>query len=388
MQEVNRKREHITYIGYTNWRNKHLHFGIKEDDRYQGIHILGRTGMGKSTLLLKMALQDIEAGRGIAVQDPHGDLATAIMQQIPEHRKHDVIYFNAADPLLGFNPLQVHEKESIHLQASEVVSSMKKVWDSSWGYRLEYHLRFAILTLLHYPGATLLDIQPLLLDKEYRSSVLAHVEDNVINAFWQNEYDRMSPSLRHEVISSILNKSGAFLADNTLKRIFEHANGISMREVIEKGKVLIINLSKGLIGDQACTLLGSLITSSIQMAIMNRARLAMEDRQGFYYYIDEVHNYISSAFAQLLSECRKFRLGLIMAHQYVDQLPEDMRNAIFGNIGTMITFRLGTKDAKLFEQEFYPVFSMSDFINLGRFEFYTRLMIDGIASKAFSASIH
>lgn len=381
----------ITYIGYTNWRQQYKHFGIRAKDRWQHIYALGKTGMGKSSLLFSMALQDIEYGNGVAILDPHGDTAAQLMHHIPEHRKRDVVYFNAGDTTNppAFNPLEMGSKEQKHLLASEIVSIFKKNWLDSWGVRLEYILRYCILTLLEYPGTTLLDIHTLLLSKAFRTVILAKVSDKSIANFWINEFDTYTPSQRNEAISSILNKSGAFGANTAIKRIVGQRTGsIDIQEIVDSGKILIVNLSKGQIGEQACALLGSMLTTSIQMAAMRKARLDMVDRQPFYLYLDEAHSFLTPSFAQMLAECRKYKLGLFLTHQYLDQLTEDTRHAVLGNVGTLIAFRLGTKDARIFKDEFYPVFDTEDFVNLPQFHIYIKLSIDGSTSRAFSATIN
>jgi hypothetical protein len=382
------KERQVTYIGYTNWRSKNIHFGIKGEDRLQHIYAIGKTGMGKSTLLINMAVQDILNGKGLAVIDPLGDTAEKIIKYIPDERKADLLYFNAADTKnpIGFNPLNHGTREQTHLLASEIISIFKKIWSDSWGSRLEYILRYCILTLLECPGTTLLDIQPLLLSKAFRDKVLVRVTDKDILSFWHNEFERNTPSQRNEAISSILNKSGVFIANDTIKRILgQRTGGLSITDIVDNGKIFIVNLSKGQIGEQACMLLGSMITTGLQMATMRRARLQEIDRKPFYLYIDECHNFITPSFAQMLSECRKYKLGLFLTHQYLDQLADETRSAIMGNAGTLIAFRLGIKDAKVFRDEFYPVFDTDDFINLPRFYFYIKLLIDGVASRAFSA---
>jgi hypothetical protein len=378
---------HVTYIGYTNWRNQNKRFGIKANDRLQHIYCIGKTGMGKSTLLINMALQDILSGHGLAVLDPHGDAAETLVKAIPDERKVDLVYLNAGDPHpIAFNPLDHTSNDQNHLLASEIISIFRKNWLDSWGVRLEYILRFCILTLLAYPGTTLLDIHPLLLDKSFRDAILVRVTDKAVRDFWHNEYERYTPSQRNEAISSILNKSGAFIANKAIKNIIGQRTGsISIADIVDTEKILIVNLSKGLIGEQACALLGSMITTSIQMAAMRKARLQEDTRKPFYVFLDEAHTFLTPSFAQMLAECRKYKLGLFLTHQYLDQLTEDTRHAIIGNVGTMITFRLGTKDARIFKEEFYPVFDTNDFINLPRFYFYIKLLIDGVASKAFSA---
>jgi len=380
------QKKSITYIGYTNWRNQYRHFGIKEADRFQGMYCLGKTGTGKSSLIRSMATQDILNGNAVCVVDPHGDLAMDIIAAIPPYRKADLLYLDVTQPdtSVQFNPLQVYAPEHINLQANEIVSCMQQIWHDSWGVRMAYILRYAILTLLHRSGSTILDVQQLLLDKDVRNEILGTINDSTIRSFWQNEYDRYTPSFRHEIISSILNKTGVFSADRSIREIMGHAEGISLVSAISTRKILIVNLSKGIIGDSASALLGKFLVTSLQMAIMQRARLPIEERQPFFLYLDEAHNYMSG-FASLLSECRKYKLGLFLAHQYIDQLSDEVRSAIFGNIGTIISFRLGIADARILKDEMYPTFSVEDFINLKQFHFYIKLLIDGAASKAFSA---
>jgi energy-coupling factor transporter ATP-binding protein EcfA2 len=381
------KDQQVTYIGYTNWRNQNIQFGIKAGDRLQHIYAIGRTGVGKSTLLINMAAQDILNGNGVAILDPHGDAAETLVTYVPDERKGDLVYLNAGDAQpIAFNPLDNTAREQNHLLASEIVSIFRKNWLDSWGVRLEYILRFCILTLLEYPGTTLLDIHPLLLNKEFRDKILLHVKDKGTLAFWRDEYEKYTPSQRNEAISSVLNKSGAFIANTAIKNILGQRTGsISIVDIVDNGKILIVNLSKGLIGEQACALLGSMITSSIQMAAMRKARLREMDRKPFYVFLDEAHSFMTPSFAQMLSECRKYKLGMFLTHQYLDQLTEDTRHAIIGNVGTMIAFRLGTKDARVFKDEMYPVFTAEDFINLPRYYFYIKLLINGVASRAFSA---
>ncbi|MGV8131411.1 MAG: type IV secretory system conjugative DNA transfer family protein [Candidatus Pacearchaeota archaeon] len=383
--------EHITYIGYTNWRQHNIRFGIHAQDRWQHIYCLGKTGMGKSTLLASMALQDIEHGNGVAILDPHGDVALSLMELVPDHRKADVVYFNAGDidSPPAYNPLARALHEQNHLLASEIVSIFKKNWLESWGVRLEYILRYCVLTLLEYPGTTLLDIQPLLLDKVFRNRILSKVSDKTIISFWLTEFATYTPSQRNEAISSILNKSGAFGANTVIKGIIGQRSGsIDISAIVDQGKILIVNLSKGQIGEQACALLGSMLTTSLQMAAMRQARLAAFDRKPFYVFLDEAHSFLTPSFAQMLAECRKYKLGLFLTHQYLDQLTEDTKQAVLGNVGTLIAFRLGTKDARVFKDEYYPVFDTEDFVNLPQFHIYIKLSINGSTSRAFSATIN
>lgn len=379
----------FTPIGYTNFRNQNQLFGIKLQDRFSHIYTIGKTGSGKTTLLLNMAIDDIHKGYGVCLIEPHGDACKTILEHIPAHRKQDVIYFDATNQShpTGLNPLHGVPAEERHLVASEIVLSFKKIWADSWGPRLEYILRYAILTLLDYPAGTLLDIQPLLLDQAFRNLVLQYTDNEVIRSFWHNEYDKYSPTFRSEAIMPILNKAGVFNANSILKGIIGQLHGLSIEEVMNRGKILICNLSKGIIGEEASQILGSLLTSGIQTAAMRRAKLTEQDRRPFMVYIDECHSFITTSFASLLSEVRKFKVGLFLTHQYLDQLPEEVQSAILGNVGTIICFRLGTADANVMEEEFCPVFKVNDFLNLPRFHVYLRLLIDGFISTPFSAQL-
>lgn len=376
----------FTPIGITNFRNSNKLFGIKPRDRLQHIYCLGKTGVGKSTLLQNMALDDIHKGYGVIVIDPHSDTAEKILDAIPEHRKQDVIYFNAttANPL-GFNPFSNVPTTQRHLVASEIVLTFKKLWFSSWGPRMEYILHYAVLTLLEYPGATLLDIQPLLLDKSFRNLVLNFTDNAHILSFWHNEFDTYSATLRTDAIIPILNKAGVFNANSTLRSIVGQQEGISVDTVLNENKILICNLSKGLIGETVSTLLGSILTTTIQMAAMRRAQIPEIERTPCFLYLDEAHSFMSTSFATMLSEVRKYGLGLFLTHQYLEQLEEEVQSAVLGNVGSIVCFRLGAADAKVMEEEFYPVFSQDDFVNLPKYCIYIKLLIDGSAGKGFSA---
>jgi hypothetical protein len=379
----------ITPIGITNYRNQRQRFGIKDKDRLQHIYVIGKSGTGKSTLLENMAISDIERGNGLAVIDPHGDIAEDILKYIPQDRINDVIYFNATDieHPITFNPLHAIHPKYHHLVASGLISTFKKIWIDSWGPRLEYILRYCLLTLLEYPDATLLDIQPLLTNMSFRNHVLLYIETKTTLAFWKNEYDRYSPSLRAEAISPILNKTGLFLTSTPLRNIVgQKARGIRIQQVLDEGKILIVNLSKGEIGEDASSLLGSILLTSIQLAALHRATVEEHKRKPFYLYVDEMHSFISLSFANILAEARKYALSLFLTHQYIEQIDERIRAAIFGNVGTIISFRVGATDAEYLEKEFYPIFNKDDFITLPRYEMYLKLMIDGATSQAFSAS--
>lgn len=380
----------ITPIGVTNWRNQNIPFGIKDRDRLGHIYVLGKTGVGKSTLLKSMALSDIQRGKGCCVIDPHGDVAEYLLSNVPESRKNDVLYLDLSElkHIHSFNPLYAVHPEYHSLVASNLISTFKKIWKESWGPRLEYFLRYSLITLLKYPYATLLDIQPLLTDKEFRFKVLEYIEDESIHSFWKKEFSKYSPNLLAEIISPILNKMGLFSASEPLKKMFgQQVSSFRVSRIMEQEAILIVNLSKGKIGEDISSIVGSILVSSIQLAASYRAKQKESSRKPFYLYIDEAHSFISLSIADILSESRKYGLSLFLAHQYLDQLQDEIKSAIFGNVGTIICFRIGTTDAELLSREFFPTFSQEDFVNLKRFNFYLKLLIDGVSSKPFSAEI-
>jgi len=380
--------DEITPIGITNFRNSNQKFGIKDKDRLQHIYVIGKSGTGKSTLLENMAISDIERGNGLCVIDPHGDIAQDLLKNIPKGRLQDLIYFNATeqDNPIAFNPLKGIHPKYHHLVASGLVSTFKKIWSESWGPRMEYILRFTLLTLLCVPDATLLDIQPLLTKKEVRDMALSYIKDEHILSFWHNEFDKYSPTLRNEAIAPILNKTGLFITSAPLRNIVgQKTNSFRLQQVLDTGKILIVNLSKGQIGEDASSLLGAMLINSIQLAALHRASQPEHTRKPFYLYIDECHSFVTLAFANILAESRKYGLSLFLAHQYIEQLDERVQAAIFGNVGTMITFRVGATDAEYLAKEFFPEFKDSDFVHLPRYAMYLKLMIDGTASKPFSA---
>ena len=378
----------ITYIGITNYRSTNQRFGIKDKDRLAHIFCIGKTGVGKSTLLQNLAIQDINNGKGLAVIDPHGDVAENLLQHIPEHRKKDLIYFDPADTqhCIAFNPLHAIHPNYHHLVASGLVSVFKKIWGDSWGPRLEYILRFSLLTLLEYPGATLLDIQPLLTNTLHRDMILGHVKNEATISFWQNEFLKYSPALRSEAIAPILNKTGLFLTSIPLRNVVgQKTTSFRMQQVLDGRKILICNFSKGKIGEDACTLLGSMLVTTIQLSALHRAKQPEHLRVPFFLYIDECQTFATQSFVDMLSEARKYGLGVFMANQFLDQLHEKIRSSILGNCGTIISFRVGSTDAELLAKEFYPVFEPIDLVTLPRFSVYLKLMIEGASSFPFSA---
>ena len=384
----NSRMADITTLGSTNWRDQRNIFGIKDQDRFGHIYVIGKTGVGKSTLLLNMAISDIEKGKGICVIDPHGDLAETLLEYIPAERKEDVIYFNPQDSEfpIAFNPFFDVPPHSRHLVVSGIISTFKKIWLDSWGPRLEYILRFCILTLLEYPEATLLDIQPLLTDIYFRNTVLDHVTNKHVIDFWKQEFEKYPQTLRAEMIAPILNKTGVFLANIPLRNIVgQKTRGLDIGAIVNEGKILIANLAKGLIGEDACSILGSVLITAIQLAVTARSNQDEHKRTPFFLYVDEMHSFISLSFADILAEARKYKLSLFLTHQYIEQISETIRSAVFGNVGTLISFRVGATDAAYLAKEFRPIFSETDFVNLPKYTMYIKLMIDGATSKGFSA---
>lgn len=380
----------ITYIGVTNYRNTNKRFGIKDKDRLGHIYVIGKTGVGKSTLLKSMAMQDINRGNGLCVLDPHGDIAAELINSVPESRKNDVVYFNPKDPrnTVTFNPLAGVHSSHHSLVASGLISTFKKIWFDSWGPRMEHILRFSLLTLLCCPEPTLLDIQPLLTDAGFRDRVLMFVGDEHILSFWKGEFEQYTKAFRSEVIAPILNKTGLFIASKPLRdTVGQKARGVRMQDVMDKKKILICNLSKGELGEDASSLLGSIILTSIQHAALFRAKQDASKRIPFYCYVDECHSFLSLSFADILAEARKYCLSLFLAHQYIEQLDERIRSAIFGNIGTVVSFRVGAVDAEYLAKEFYPAFDLRDLLSLPNQYIYLKLAIDGITCQPFSAVI-
>ena len=378
-----------THFAKTNFRGEEHVFGIKKDDRRRHTYIIGKTGMGKTTLLENMVISDVRAGNGVAVVDPHGDFAEKILNFVPSSRINDVIYFNPADidyPI-AFNVMEQVDPKYKHLVASGLIGVFKKIWADSWGPRLEYLLRNVILGLLEYPGSTLLGVPRMLVDKEYRKKVVNKITDPVVKAFWVDEFTKYSNQFTVEAISPIQNKVGQFLSSSLVRNIISQTHSaMDMKEIMDNKKILIMNLAKGRIGEDYSALLGAMLITKIQLAAMGRVDTPEEERKDFYLYVDEFQNFATESFADILSEARKYRLDLIIAHQYISQLEEPVSDAVFGNVGTIITFRVGATDAEFLEKEFEPVFMMNDLVNLAKYDIYLKLMIDGVSGDAFSAT--
>lgn len=385
--------EEITFFAETNYRGKRVKFGIKKDDRRRHTYIIGKTGMGKTTMLEHMVYSDIMNGNGLALVDPHGDFAEKILEFIPSSRVNDVIYFNPADVEwpIAFNVMEYIDPKFMPLVASGLIGVFKKIWADSWGPRLEYVLRNSILALLEYPGSTLLGVPRMLIDKTYRAKVIKKITDPVVKSFWVDEFSRYPDKFQTEAISPIQNKIGQFLSSSMVRNIVSQTkSSIDLREVMDNKKILIINLSKGKIGEDYSALIGAMMITKLQLAAMGRVDIPESERNDFYLYVDEFQNFATESFANILSEARKYRLNLTIAHQYIGQLVNGqntvVRDAVFGNVGTIVSFRIGAADAEFLEKEFEPTFMMNDLVNLPKYNVYMKLMIDGMTSEAFSAN--
>lgn len=378
----------ICLFAETLFRGHHRRFGIKTDDRRRHMYVVGKTGMGKTTMLENMVLQDIYRGAGVGLIDPHGDLAEKIINLIPPRRINDVVYFNPADMEfpVGFNILEVKKEEHKHLVAAGLMGVFKKIWPDVWSPRMEYILNNTILALLDYPQSTLLGINRMLSDKNYRSRVVRQVKDPVVRLFWEKEFASYNERYATEAVAAVQNKIGQFLSASVIRNMVAQIRStLDIREIIDQGKIFIVNLSKGRIGEDNSRLLGGMLITKLQLAAMERVDMPESERRDFFLYVDEFQNFATPSFANILSEARKYRLSLVLAHQYVTQLEEVVSDAVFGNVGTIVTFRLGSADAELLEREFAPNFTSVDLVNLPKFQIYLKLMISGVSSQPFSA---
>jgi type IV secretory pathway TraG/TraD family ATPase VirD4 len=378
----------VTILGRIDYRNDQRVFGIKRDDRFAHVYVIGKTGSGKSTLLESMALQDLANGNGFALIDPLGDLAERLNSRIPNWRRDDVIYLNAADRRLtwGYNPLRHVPPEYIALAASGLMEVLKKMWPASWGVRMEHILRNVLMALLEQPAATMHDILRIFSDKDFRTRIARSLKNQSVRRFLENEYEKFSPSYRVDATAPIQNKVGAFLADPMLDRMLTAPKQeLRIRQIMDKGQVLIANLAKGRIGDDSSSLLGGLLVTTIGLAAYTRANSPPDKRRDFFVYVDEVQSFATLALANMLSELRKYRVGFTIAHQYLQQLSPELRHAVLGNIGTIVSFRVGMVDAPYLAKEFEDEFDQMDFIRLANYRAYIKLMIDGSPSKPFSA---
>lgn len=382
------KPQDICLFAQTNFRNQMRRFGIKTDDRRRHMYVIGKTGMGKTTMMENMVLNDIYKGHGVGIVDPHGDFAEKIINFIPSNRVNDIVYFNPADTdhPIGFNILEVQFEEQKHLIASGLMGTFKKIWPDVWSSRMEYILNNTLLALLDYPGSTLLGINRMLGEKDFRKKVVRQLKDPVVKSFWQNEFENYEPKYQKEAVAPIQNKIGQFLSASVIRNMVAQVKStINVREIMDTRKIFIMNLSKGRIGEDNSRLLGGMLITKLQLAAMERVDTPEEDRQDFFLYVDEFQNFATPSFANILSEARKYRLSLIMAHQYVAQLDEVVADAVFGNVGTIVSFRVGGADAEALAKEFAPLFLEENIVNLSKFSVILKLMIDGVASQPFTA---
>ena len=379
----------VTVMGRTNFRGRDSFFGIKEVDRRRHVYVIGKTGMGKSTLLENMIYSDIQNGKGVAVIDPHGDLADYVMSIIPSHRINDVVVFNPSDRdyPVSFNMLECDSSEQRNLVASGLLGVFKKMYAESWGPRLEHILRNTILALTEYPGATMLGILRMLSDKVYRDKVIEKITDPVVKSFWVDEFGKMNDKFRTEAIAPIQNKVGQFLSSSLIRNILgQPKSSIDVRFAMDTKKIIIVNLSKGKIGEDNSALLGAMLVTKFQLDAMSRADIPESQRTDFYLYVDEFQNFATESFATILSEARKYKLNLTMANQYIEQMPEEVQAAVFGNVGSLFTFQVGYTDADYIAKQFGDEEMTNDVLSLEKYTGYFRLLIDNMPSKPFSVA--
>lgn len=382
------QKKEINFFAKAEFKNKLQTFGIKRPDRRKHVYVIGKTGTGKSTLIANMAINDARNGEGLAVIDPHGDLSEILLNYIPSFRLNDIVYLEPFDVEHPFwmNPLEVKNPAHKELIASGIVSIFSKLYSHSWGPRLEYILRNVILTLLEYPGSTLVMVPDLLADQNFRQKVLNKVPDQVLQNFWKNEYDKMHPRLKSEAIAPIQNKVGQFVTSPTIRQILNHPQStIDLEDIMDQGKILILNLSQGKLGEDNAALLGAMFITKIQLAAMNRVHVQETARRDFYLYVDEFQNFATTSFIKILSEARKYRLNLTLANQYVAQVEETVQKAIFGNAGTLMSFVLGAQDAANLSKEFGQLYKEEELVSLGAYQIITKLAIDNLTSLPFPA---
>lgn len=383
------ERDTINFFGRTEHKNQIKTFGIKHVDRRRHFYVVGKSGTGKSTLIANMAINDIRNRQGLAVVDPHGDLCDILLDYIPSYRVNDVIYFDPSDQTRTFviNPLEVKNEAQKELVASGIVGIFKKLFAFSWGPRLEHILRNTILTLVNVPDSSFMDVPRILTDKAFRAEKLKYIDDPVLLRFWRDEIDNVQPRQLEEAVAPILNKVGQFLSSKTIRNVVGRPKStIDLEEVMNSGKILLLNLSQGYLGEDSAALLGAMIITKIQIAAMNRVSMKEEDRKDFFLYVDEFQNFATESFAKILSEARKYRLCLTMANQFMTQVPEDIRNAILGNVGSLVTFLVSAQDGPILSREFSDIYKESEFTSLANFQVLLRLLIDGHASRPFFAN--
>lgn len=383
--------DELTVFAQTNFRDKVQKFGIKINDRRRHMYIIGQTGTGKSTMMKNMIIDDIVEGRGVAIIDPHGEFVDSVIDYIPEDRIKDVVYVNPGDRLysVGFNLLENVDEAKREIVASGMMSIFKKIWEGVWSARMEYIMKNIILALMETPGTTLLSATRMLVDKDYRKMIVDNIKDPVVKGYWISEFEvqaKTNPKFITEAIAPIQNKIGQFLSVPSVRNIVGQPNStINIKDIMDNKKILLVRVSKGDIGDDNMALLGAMIITKIQLTAMERSNVSEDEMNDFYLYVDEFQNFATNSFATILAEARKYKLNLIVAHQYIAQLAPDIRDSIFGNAGNFIAFRVSVDDAPILKKTFEPVFDENDLVNLSNFQIYTKMMIDNIITPAFSA---
>lgn len=384
--------EQITYFAQTDSRNKLQKFGIKSKDRSKHVYVIGKTGMGKSTLLENMAIQDIQSGKGIVFLDPHGGSAEKLLEYVPESRIKDVLYFAPFDMEfpVSFNIMEDVGADKRHLVVNGLMSIFEKIWEDAWSARMAYILQNTLLALLEFPGATLLAVNRMYADKDFRKQVVDNITDVSVKSFWVDEYAKYTDKYAQEATPAIQNKIGQFAGNPLIRNIIgQSKSSFDLRKMMDEKKILIMNLSKGRVGEGNARLLGSMLITKIYLAAMSRAdesSATLSKLPNLYLYVDEFQSFADKSFADILSEARKYKLNLTIAHQYIEQMEEEVRDAVFGNVGSMIVFRVGAYDAEVLEKEFAPTFTEEDLVNLGLRQIYLKLMIDSVTSQPFSAT--
>ncbi len=383
------EKSQINFFAKAEFRNQHATFGVKKVDRRKHMYVIGKTGTGKTTMIANLAINDMRNREGLAIVDPHGDLSEIMLRYVPSYRINDVVYLEPFDTEHPFwiNPLEVKNPVHKELVASGIVSIFSKLYAYSWGPRLEYILRNVILTLLEYPNSTLPMALDLLADQNFRQGILTKVNDQVLQNFWHNEFDKMHPRLKSEAIAPIQNKIGQFVQSPTIRQIIGHPTStLDLEDIMNQGKILILNLSQGKLGEDNAALLGAMFITKMQLAAMNRVNIPENERRDFYLYVDEFQNFATTSFIKILSEARKYRLDLILANQYIGQVEETVQKAIFGNAGTLISFVIGAQDAAALSKEFGQWYKEEDLVNLGSYQIVIKLAIDNLTSLPFHAT--
>lgn len=378
----------INFFARTFFKNKEVIYGIKDNDRRRHVWVIGKTGTGKSTLIANMAIDDLKKDKGMAIIDPHGDLCEILLDFVPKRRINDVVYFNPSDKNypISINPLEVRNKEEAELVVSGLMAIFTKVWANVWSARMEYILRNSFLTLAEVPNSTLIDVLRLLSEQSYRNRVVEKLQDQALIHFWRNEFDKMPPNLQKEAIAPIQNKVGQFVTSPLIRRVIGNPkSSVSLESVMNEGKILLANLSQGRLGEDNSALLGAMLITKLQLVAMRRVEIDEDKRKDFYLYVDEFQNFATTSFIKILSEARKYRLSVLLANQYMAQIPDDVQKAILGNAGTITCFALGATDADILHREFAEVFSQNDLVNLNKYQIATKMMINGETSRPFVA---